>query len=322
MNRRDFIKWTIGGVMAGALGTGIGILFKKICPVTILSVSDSEKDIVKELIQIMKDDEIVLNQKKVIIKPNFVEYHHGRPINTDVSLIGQVAEACFKMGALSVAVGEAAGHRRDPSYSVFNPALRAKLNKKVSLLDLNHCSGVKIKNMGDLTDFKFWNIAEPIANADFVINMPKMKTHHWAGVTLSLKNYFGVLPGAFYGWPKNPLHFAGIENSIADLARSIQPNYVIVDGIIGMEGDGPIMGDPKKVGAVVMGKFPLAVDSICSRLMGFDPYLLPSLKQTGWYLPGLNLKNIQLRGENPFQFSQSFSCLPVFDFAKKKADWS
>ena len=51
-----------------------------------------------------------------------------------------------------------------------------------------------------------------------------MKTHHWAGVTLSLKNLFGTLPGRVYGWPKNILHWAGIERSILDIAGTVQPS--------------------------------------------------------------------------------------------------
>jgi hypothetical protein len=53
--------------------------------------------------------------------------------------------------------------------------------------------------------------------ADFIVSMPKVKTHHWAGVTLSLKNMFGVVPGVAYGWPKNILHWKGIGRSILDI---------------------------------------------------------------------------------------------------------
>ena len=65
--------------------------------------------------------------------------------------------------------------------------------------------------------------------------MPKMKTHHWAGVTLSLKNCFGCLPGRVYGWPKNALHWQGIDGSILDIAGVVRPAYAIVDGIVAME---------------------------------------------------------------------------------------
>ena len=85
-------------------------------------------------------------------------------------------------------------------------------------------------------------------DADSIVSLPKLKTHHWAGMTCSLKNLFGVVPGAIYGWPKNVLHFRGIDNSILDIAPTDPPQLAIVDAIVGMEGDGPIMGRAKPVG--------------------------------------------------------------------------
>ena len=99
--------------------------------------------------------------------------------------------------------------------------------------------------------------------ADLVVSMPKMKTHHLAGVTLALKNLFGVMPGICYGWPKDVLHHAGIPESILDIAATVRPHLAIVDGIIGMEGDGPIMGTPKASGVLVMGTNLPAVDATC-----------------------------------------------------------
>ena len=78
-----------------------------------------------------------------------------------------------------------------------------------------------------------------ITDADVVISMPKMKTHHWAGLTLSLKNCFGCVPGRVYGWPKNALHWAGLEQAILDVAAAVRPDYAIVDGIVGHGGQRP-----------------------------------------------------------------------------------
>ena len=104
-----------------------------------------------------------------------------------------------------------------------------------------------------------------------------MKTHHWAGATLSLKNLFGTLPGICYGWPKNELHWRGIPNSIIDIALTNTPHLAIVDGIVGMEGDGPLNGTAKAMGVLVMGADLPAVDATCCRLMGLDPRRVPYL---------------------------------------------
>jgi uncharacterized protein (DUF362 family) len=98
-----------------------------------------------------------------------------------------------------------------------------------------------------------------------------MKTHHWAGATLSMKNLFGVVPGSVYGWPKNVLHWAGIDECIADLHNLFPRQFCLVDGIQAMEGNGPILGSRKNVGVIVAGAHPPSVDATCCRIMQIDP---------------------------------------------------
>jgi uncharacterized protein (DUF362 family) len=86
-----------------------------------------------------------------------------------------------------------------------------------------------------------------------------------------MKNLFGLVPGAIYGWPKNVLHWAGINESIVDLHHLFPRQFAIVDGITGMEGNGPIQGTPKASGVLVAGSDPAAVDATCCRVMGIDP---------------------------------------------------
>ena len=103
----------------------------------------------------------------------------------------------------------------------------------------------------------------PMVTADgfgcgFVVSMPKVKTHHWAGVTFSLKNLFGVVPGLAYGWPKNVFHWKGMDRSIW---TSMPPfAHLIADGIVGMEGNGPLHGAPRTLGRIVLADDPVAAD--------------------------------------------------------------
>ena len=101
--------------------------------------------------------------------------------------------------------------------------------------------------------------------------MPKLKTHHWVGVTMSLKNCFGCMPGRVYGWPKDVFHVRGIPESILDIVAAVRPSLAIIDGIVGMQGDGPIMGDPVPSGVVVVSRDLVAADVTGARLMGMDP---------------------------------------------------
>jgi uncharacterized protein (DUF362 family) len=227
MKRREFLKGAAVLANAAAFGNFArgGQLGEAPCPVTLLAVPDYGRDLEKEIAAAMTGDGLVLKGKKVLLKPNFVETHPERPINTHPAVIAQVAHACLRLGAADVVVGEASGHRRDPWFSVLNPKLRSILDKRVRCLDLNHGDVAVVANRGGLTGLPVFYMARPVIEADVMISLPKMKTHHWAGVTLCLKNLFGVLPGIYYGWPKNLLHFRGIERSILDLARTVKVHH-------------------------------------------------------------------------------------------------
>ena len=312
MNRRQFIKGTAFLLNASLIGSLPRSRPAESYPVTLLPMASYGIDLSREIASAISEDGLVVKGKRVILKPNFVEVHPGRPINTHIQVIANVAEACLKLGASVVIVGEASGHRRDPWFSVLNPDLRTVLDKRVKCVDLNHGDAVRVANRGKRTGLSSFYIAEPVMRGDVLISLPKLKTHHWMGVTLSLKNLFGVLPGIYYGWPKNLLHFRGIDNSILDLAETIKVHYTVIDGVVGMEGDGPIMGRAKRVGALIMSPFSLAADATAARLMGFDPERIPYLAMAGRFLPGMDGSHISFRGENPKRFAMRFDCLDEF----------
>jgi uncharacterized protein (DUF362 family) len=215
---------------------------------------------------------VPLAGKRVVLKPNLVEYHPDKVINTHPHVVAAAIELCQREGAAEVIVAEGPGHWRNVEYLVQASGLGDVLRHyKVPFIDLNHDEPIETVNLGRLTGLEYLYLSRTVATAEVLISMPKLKTHHWAGATLSLKNLFGTLPGICYGWPKNELHWRGIDNSIVDIALTRTPDLAIVDGIIGMEGDGPINGTPKPFGALVMGNDLWAVDATCCRLMGLRP---------------------------------------------------
>jgi len=147
---------------------------------------------------------------------------------------------------------------------------------------------------------------------DFLVSMPKLKTHHWAGVTLSLKNMFGIVPGSCYGWPKNVLHWAGIDRAILDINAAARPDFAIVDGIVGMEGNGPIQGMPKASGVLVFGTDPVAVDATCCRIMGLIPERVKYLSGAGTLLGHVKSDKIQQLGEGIASVRMPFAVLDAF----------
>ena len=152
-----------------------------------------------------------------------------------------------------------------------------------------------------------------VLETDLVVSMPKLKTHHWAGVTLSLKNMFGIVPGSVYGWPKNVLHWHGIGNSILDINAALGvPRFNIVDGIVGMEGNGPIQGEPRRSGVLVLGRDPVAVDATASRLMGLDPRRVGYLQEASRFLGNLEPERIRQVGEDPVPLRRDYHVLDGF----------
>ncbi len=161
-------------------------------------------------------------------------------------------------------------------------------------MDLNRDDVSPVMNFADRDRIYLPNTA---LRADLVVSLAKMKTHHWAGATLSMKNFFGLVPGAVYGWPKNELHQVGIPESIVELNRIFHRSFAIVDGIVGMEGNGPIQGTPKQVGVLVMGSDLPAVDATCCRIMGIDPEKVEYLQMASDRLGIIEESRIEQRGE-------------------------
>ncbi|MCB9780114.1 MAG: DUF362 domain-containing protein [Alphaproteobacteria bacterium] len=220
----------------------------------------------------------------VVLKPNLVEVHPDRPINTDPRFIVAVAESLLRAGAKQVTVAEGAGHTRDSEYILEQTGLDALLRDiGVPFVDLNLDDAAFVRPPGNLTGLDTLPVAKTVMAADLFVSLPKLKTHHHVGVTLSMKNLFGTVPGSVVGWPKNPLHFAGISNSIVDLWSAIRPAFAIVDGIVGMEGDGPIMGSAVDAGVVLMGEDLPSVDAAATRAMGLRP------ERVGYMVKALSL---------------------------------
>jgi len=249
--------------------------------------------------------------KSILLKPNLVETSLGKPqINTNPLLIRAAALVFRSLGARSVSVGEGPGHCRDAFLAIDEAQLYPILKEeKLPFVDLNNDDLTPVPNRFRESQLeKLW-LPASITSADLVVSMPKIKTHHWVGVTLSMKNLFGVMPGVAYGWPKNVLHFAGICPSILDITAAVKPGLAIVDGIVGMEGDGPIMGEARRLGVVVMGANLPAVDATCTRLMGFNPYRVGYLKAASGRLGPIHEAHIRQRGETIASRAQNFALL-------------
>ena len=279
-SRRDILKGAIAGAALG--GVGINMVGRKSARVTQLAATTYDEVTPERLADAISSYPETLEKlrgSRVLLKPNLVEFSPTRPINTEVRLVAATVKALRSLGAGEVLVGEAPGHRRDLERLLHASGMLEQLDPLgIDFIDLNVDDSVRLPLPGNYSELGEIAVARSVVEADLVISMPKAKTHHWAGATASMKNLFGAIPGRVYGWPKNPLHWAGIEASIIDLWQAIAPGFAIVDGVVAMEGDGPLMGSARQLGAVVMGDSLCAVDSTVVRLMGLDPLKIPYLR--------------------------------------------
>ena len=251
--------------------------------------------------------------KTVVLKPNLVDYIPGNAINTHPLLVLAAARSFRRLGAKSVLVAEGPGHQRDTklvlSQSGYEQSLR---DEKIRFVDLNRDELIRTPLRASYTGMKDLWLPRTVLEADFLVSMPKIKAHHWSGVTLSMKNMFGVVPGARYGWPKNILHWKGIQESILDLCATVPVHFVIADGIVAMEGNGPLNGTPRALGKIVLADDPVAADATCARLMGFHPDRIIHIREGSRFLGNASTALIDQVGEIVNPPTKPFQVVPEF----------
>ena len=278
--------------------------------VAVVKAASYSEDLVGRMLDGVRECGLDVRGKKVLLKPNLVEFDPNTCINTNVAVIAAAYETFRTLGAADVRIGEGPGHRRD-TYALAELArYRGELERFDDLfVDLNRDDVSPVKTFADRERIYLPNTA---LGADLIVSLAKMKTHHWAGATLSMKNYFGLVPGAVYGWPKNELHQVGIPESIVELNRIFHRSFAIVDGIVGMEGNGPIQGTPKQAGVLVMGGDLPAVDATCCRIMGIDPAKIEYLQMAADRLGITEEARIEQRGESIRSVRSNFALIKDF----------
>jgi uncharacterized protein (DUF362 family) len=314
-NRREFLAVAGASVFAGYAGfEGAPTRphpLKNNSAVSVIRAKAYNDDLVSRILEGVKQCGLEVRGQRVLLKPNLVEFDAKTCVNTDVAVTAAALEAFRSLGAAEVKIGEGPGHRRDTYAIAEMTRYRSDIPKFDSLFtDLNRDDVSPIQGFADRGEIYLPNTA---LRADLIVSLAKMKTHHWAGATLSMKNFFGLVPGSVYGWPKNELHQVGIEESIVELNRIFRHSFAIVDGIVGMEGNGPIQGTPKPVGVLVMGSDLPAVDATCCRIMGIDPARVEYLSMASERALGMIADaHIEQRGETIKSVATEFALIDGF----------
>ncbi|RZN40561.1 MAG: DUF362 domain-containing protein [Methanophagales archaeon ANME-1-THS] len=233
-----------------------------------VKIVKADKYAVKRLTPLMRDalEELGVDlqtKRTALLKPNIViPVKPASAIITHPAVVEAVVAVLEENGFEDIVVGEGAGLGADES-EIFEVAGYTKLERRgVRLVNLNKAERVEI-------NWKYGRLRVPkiVAEADLYVNLPKMKTHGQTVVTLSLKNQKGILSHA----DKMRFHKWGLHEPLVELAKVVKPDLIVVDALEAMEGEGPLRGKKKKVGALVIGTNLLETDIACCELMGINP---------------------------------------------------
>ncbi len=315
IERRSFLKASLASVaLAGCAALPTPLLTKLPEPsahqklnrlaapstVGILKAKSYEDDlfgIIKDKMSELKVGDF--KGKTVVLKPNMVECPINAPITTRPEVLRAAAQVVDYLGARKIIIAEGPGHMRDTEQILATTGI-GQICKEMGLpfIDLNLDDSVEVPIEHSFANVDHFILPKTIVEADAVVSVPKMKTHHWVGMTCAMKNLFGLFPGRKYGFPKNFLHFAGIPHCILDINRLVPTRLSIVDAITAMEGDGPINGTAKEMGLIIAGSDPAAVDAVCARIMGYDLSELDYIRVAGQVIGNVDPSEIKIVGAN------------------------
>jgi len=263
----------------------------------------------------------------VLIKPNLVAsifflLYHGKAseddfqaCQTDPRIVRALAVMAKESGAKRILIGEGpaagdgwAGYMQGGYLAMVEDL--AKEGVKVELLDFTDEPYTWVKSRG-LANPEY-AVPKVATEATCIISVPALKTHSMTGVTASLKNVaVGLMSGRVYGFFKYGAPHQKIPEWITDVASIFKIDYTVVDGIWGMEGNGPLSGDPVEMDLIIAGADPVAVDSVCTAIMGFNPKNIGHITMAAKHGLGVaDLDQIVVKGESIASVTMEFKVVP------------
>ncbi|MBN1669549.1 MAG: DUF362 domain-containing protein [Kiritimatiellae bacterium] len=169
-----------------------------------------------------------------------------------------------------------------------------------------------------------FSVARPVLEADVVVNVAKLKTHSLTVLTAAVKNLYGTVPGmqktTLHELYPNPKRFGKL---LAALYRTVRPALSIVDGVVGMEGNGPAAGDPVRLGFLAASSDAVALDASLCRMLGIDParvYYLPEAARAG--AGAIRPEHIERVGDTPEPLAPRRFRVPGTTLLQLVPDWA
>jgi len=217
---------------------------------------------------------------KVVIKPNLVMAKKPEfPVTTHPLVIRAVARWLREHGISHITLAESSGGLYNAEYmkNIYQVCGMKQLEPE---LTLNMDFSAQTVPTGDGFANRSFHIITPVAKADYVINICKLKTHAMTGYSGGIKNLFGVIPGLekpqlHYRWPE----LSDFSRMLLELARTVSPQLTIIDAIDAMEGNGPTGGTSHPLHMLLAARDLYTQDYFAAGLMKLDPMKIEMIRQ-------------------------------------------
>lgn len=207
----------------------------------------------------------------VLLKPNWVtDKHYSTGAVTHTGLLRAVAGLLLQSSAKKVLIGDSSMVGKKTEDAICVNGVDSLASRRVEIVDFKKSEYIRVAVPNALR-YPRLSLPRELMESDWVLNLPVMKTHDAFPVTLGLKNMKGLLPDR----EKRRFHLRGLDEGVIDLNRAARANFTLIDGIIGMEGNGPVNGTPAHAGVLIASEDALAAEVAAIAVMGFDAREFP-----------------------------------------------
>ncbi len=281
--------------------------------------SNTKRSIAEALELVGGLENIIDPGDRVLLKPNILSASPPEAAaTTHPSVVASMCEFVIQAGGKPI-VGDGSGISRPgaTAKSLKISEIEEAARKAGAQVVNFETSGFTLVDVPDPFQFRKLYIANPVLEADIIISLPKLKTHELTYYTGAVKNFFGTLPLKC----RKEIHLLGKRDlfgeAVADLYSVIRPHFAVMDGIIGMEGNGPSHGKPVNSGVVLASQDCVSMDIVASEMIGLDPLKIPTTAGTvkkGFgnqcpFVVGTPLKEVKMKFK---QSSGGVSTAPSF----------
>lgn len=228
----------------------------------------------------------------VLIKPNLLSPRAPEDaVTTHPEIVRAVIRLVKKTGA-QILVGDSPG-------TFFTSRDVDSVYEKTGIKRITEEEKVELVKLDKSRIINGYPIAEIALNASLIISLPKLKTHAFTVMTGAIKNTFGLIPGHFkVECHRNKPKPKDFVKTLLDIFEIIKPHLYIMDGIVGMEGDGPAAGDPREIGLTLASSDAVSLDVVVSELVGLPSYkdiVINEARRRG--IGQADISNIEILGE-------------------------